>query len=117
MLDTRAAPLMTGYVSFLEEANRSLGEANARLARERLGVHDAAAAALEPRIAELERELEEQRRIGREHHQNMLNAQAALAAPRYRAVDALRSLAFRVPGLSTLLRIRSRLIQRRLRQR
>ena len=46
MLDTRAAPWMTGYVSFLEEANRSLGEANARLARERLGVHDAAAAAL-----------------------------------------------------------------------
>jgi hypothetical protein len=40
-----------------------------------------------------------------------------LEAPRYRAVDKLRDLLFDVPGLSALLRRRSRQIQRRWDQR
>jgi hypothetical protein len=106
MTDADLVPLMTGYVQLLEEANKSLSEANARLAREKLGVHDSAAGALEPEIAELKQALAEQREIATQ-------AKAALEAPRYRAVDKLRDFVFAIPGLSALFRLRSRLIQRR----
>jgi hypothetical protein len=106
MTDADVVPLMTGYVRLLEEANKRLSEANTRLAREKLGVHDSAAGALEPEIAELEQALAEQRKIATQ-------AAAALDAPRYRAVDRLRDLVFAIPGLSALFRLRSRLIQRR----
>jgi hypothetical protein len=106
MTDAEVVPLMTGYVRLLEEANRSLSEANVRLAREKLGVHDSAAGALGPEMDELRRELAEQREIATQ-------AKAALEAPRYRAVDRLRSIVFRIPGLSALFRLRSWLIQRR----
>jgi hypothetical protein len=108
--DADAVPLMTGYVRFLEEANRSLSEANVRLARERLGVHDSAAGALAA-------ELKAHREAAQANHEAMLEAKAALKAPRYRAVDKLRDLVFRVPGLSALLRLRSRLIRGRWSQR
>ena len=101
-------PLMSGYVRFLEEANRSLSEANVRLARERLGVHDSAAAAV---VADLEQQLE----VAQQNYEAMLRT--VLGAPRYRAVDKLRDLLFDVPGLSALLRRRSRQIQRRWGQR
>jgi hypothetical protein len=103
-----AVPLMTGYVRFLEEANRSLSEANVRLARERLGMHDSAAAAL---VADLQRQLE----AAEANYQAML--ETALLAPRYRAVDKLRDLLFEVPGLSAMLRLRRRLIGQRSSQR
>ena len=106
--DAEAVPLMTGYVRFLEEANRSLGEANVRLARERLGMHDSAAAAL---VADLQRQLE----AAQANYEAMLKT--ALLAPRYRAVDKLRDLLFEVPGLSALLRLRRRAIGRRSGQR
>jgi hypothetical protein len=104
--DADAVPLMTGYVRFLEEANRSLSEANARLARERLGIHDSAAGAVAA-------ELKAHREAAQANHEAMLEAKAALLAPRYRAVDKLRDLLFEVPGLSALLRLRSRLIRGR----
>jgi hypothetical protein len=104
--DAAVRPLMTGYVRYLEEANRSLSEANVRLARERLGVQDSAAAAL---VAELQ----EHRRTAQANYDAMLQARAALQAPRYRAVDKLRDIVFGLPGLSTLFRLRSRLIQGR----
>jgi hypothetical protein len=106
MTDAEVVPLMTGYMRLLEEANKRLREANARLAREKLGVHDSAAAALEPEIAELKKALAEQREIATQ-------ARAALDVPRYRAVDRLRELVFGIPGLSGLFRLRRRLIQRR----
>jgi hypothetical protein len=101
---TDAVPLMSGYVRFLEEANRSLSEANVRLARERLGVQDSAAAKL---AADLQTQLHE----AHVNYEAMLRA--AVSAPRYRAADKLRDLLFQVPGLSALLRLRSRLIRRR----
>jgi hypothetical protein len=104
--DVEAVPLMTGYVRYLEEANRSLSEANVRLARERLGVHDSAAAAIAG-------ELKAHREAAQANYDAMLQAKAALRAPRYRAVDKLRDLVFEVPGLSALLRLRSRLIRGR----
>jgi hypothetical protein len=99
LMDAAAVPLMTGYVRYLEDANRSLSEANARLARASLGVHDSAAAAI---VAEL--------KANRETAEAL---RAELSAPRYRAVDKLRDLLFEVPGLSALLRRRSRMIQGR----
>jgi hypothetical protein len=118
-LDAAAEPLMTGYVRWLERANGELRAANTRLARERLGVHDAAAAAVEARrvgleeqIAALEDQLEREREATRESHRQFLGARSALEAPRYRAVDALRDLAFTIPGVSLLLRLRRRRVQR-----
>jgi hypothetical protein len=110
LTDVGAVPLMTGYLRFLEEANRSLSEANVRLARERLGVHDSAAAAL---VAELKAH----REAAQANYDAMLQAKAALRAPRYRAVDKLRDLLFEVPGLSALLRLRRGLIRGRWSQR
>ncbi len=114
-----AEPLMTGYVAWLEQANRELRAANTRLGRERLGVHDAAAAAveerrvaLERRVAELEEQLEHQRQAARSSQEKL---EQTLQVPRYRAVDRLREVAFKLPGLSLLLRLRSRVLQRRWR--
>lgn len=112
MLGAAAVPLMTGYVRFLKDANQQLRHANARLARDRLGVHDSAAASLAPRISELEKELAEQRRIAQAHYDMFLQTKASLEAPRYRAVDSLRAIVFRVPGLGAALRLRSRLLRR-----
>jgi hypothetical protein len=112
MLGAAAVPLMSGYIKFLHAANEELRHANARLAREHLGVHDSAAASLAPRISELEKELAEQRRIAQDHYDMLLQAKATLEAPRYRAVDAGRAFLFKIPGLSAALRLRSRLVQR-----
>jgi hypothetical protein len=112
MLGAAAVPLMTGYVRFLHEANEQLRRANARLARERLGVHDSAAASLAPRISELEKEVAEQRRIAKAHYDMFLQTKASLEAPRYRAVDSVRAVLFGIPGLGAALRLRSRLLQR-----
>jgi hypothetical protein len=110
--DAEVVPLLRGYVSFLEEANRSLSEANARLARENLGVHDSAAAAV---VAELEREVQHQREIAEDKNNQLIQARALLDSPRYRAVDKLRALVFGLPGVSKLFELRSRLIQERRR--
>jgi hypothetical protein len=108
--DAEVVPLMRGYVSFLEEANRSLSEANARLARENLGVHDSAAAAV---VAELEREVHRQREIAEDKNNQLIQARAILESPRHRAVDRLQALVFSLPGISKLFELRSRLIQQR----
>ena len=119
-LHSEVEPLMTGYVAWLEQANRELRAANTRLGRERLGVHDAAAAAVEDRrvrleeqIAELEQQLEQQRQETRARQDALLAQERALQAPRYRFVDALRALAFTLPGVSLALRLRSRRVRRR----
>lgn len=124
LVESEAEPLMSGYVAWLEQANRELRKTNARLGREHLGHHDAAAAAianrrteLEARIAELEGLLEAQRRTADENYERYLQAQwdkdSALQAPRYRLVDSLRDLAFKLPGVSVVLRLRRRRVSRR----
>jgi 2-polyprenyl-3-methyl-5-hydroxy-6-metoxy-1,4-benzoquinol methylase len=94
------------YMRILERANAELHRTNQRLARGWLGVHNAAAAGAELRRRQLEAEVAELAR-------DLNLSKAALRAPRYRAVDALRRLAFMLPGLAQLLRLRSRFIQRR----
>jgi hypothetical protein len=108
-------PLLTDFVAQLERANRALREANVRLARERLGVHDSAAAAVEERraqlaarIEQLEAELETEKQVALRNHELMQIAENALRAPRYRAVDKVRDLIFSVPGVRTALESRRR---------
>ena len=115
-----AAPHHNEYMRTLERTNAEVRRINARLARGWLGIHDAAAASAESRrrkleaeVADLEAALEREREVAKEHYEAMLHQKAALEAPRYRAVDAIRTLAFTIPGLGTVLRLRSRLIQRR----
>jgi 2-polyprenyl-3-methyl-5-hydroxy-6-metoxy-1,4-benzoquinol methylase len=111
-----AAPHHNEYMRALERANEELLRANRRLARGWLGLHDAAAAAAEGRrrkIEELEREVEHERAVAKSNHDLMVLQKAALDAPRYRAVDAVRTLAFSIPGVGALLRLRSRLLRRR----
>jgi hypothetical protein len=110
LTDIDTAPVLSGYVRFLEEANRTLSEANARLARENLGVHDSAAAAV---VADLEREVQRQRDIAEDASNRLTQALARLDSPRYRAVDKVRAIVFGFPGLSKLFELRSRLIQAR----
>ena len=105
-----AAPHHNQYMRQLERANAELFRTNRRLARGWLGVHDAAAASAEARRVRLEAKVADLERIARHH-------EAALEAPRYRAVDAVRTLAFSIPGVATLLRLRSRMIQGRSRTR
>jgi hypothetical protein len=126
-LEAKAVPLLSGYVAYLERSNRALSDANVRLARERLGVHDAAAAAVEARRTELERRIQElERRIlelgdelaaEKRHTQATydlwVGAKQALQAPRYRAVDTVRDVAFSLPGVAYLLRRRSERLQAR----
>ena len=107
LLDADAAPLLHGYVRYLEEANRALSEANTRLARERLGVQDSAAATLAA-------ELKKQREAAEANYERQITA--ILSAPRYRAVDGLRALVFRLPGLSKVAHRRSRRIRANLSQ-
>jgi hypothetical protein len=116
-LDAQAAPLLSDQLARLERANRSLREANVRLAREQLGLHDAAAAAVAARRIELEdrvQELEEElaRKTNEAAHYYRLHI-GALQAPRYRAVDKLRDIAFKVPGINLILRLRRRRLKAR----
>jgi hypothetical protein len=112
-LDASAVPLLSGYVGYLEQSNRALREANVRLAREQLGVHDAAAAAVEARRTELEEQVADQKRQAKANYDLWVEAKNALEAPRYRMVDAVRDIAFSLPGLGFLLRRRSQRIQAR----
>jgi SAM-dependent methyltransferase len=117
------APNHNEYMRQLERANAELRRTNARMARSWLGVHDAAAAApearrvkLEAKVAELEQQVDREQQTAKSNYEHMLLHKAALEAPRYRAVDAIRTLAFTMPGVAAVLRLRSRLIHRRTRR-
>ena len=71
---------------------------NVRLARERLGVADSAAATVMQRARQSDVVAEEVRR--------------ALDRPRYRFVDAIRAGLARIPGLDRLIRLAGRLVSR-----
>jgi 2-polyprenyl-3-methyl-5-hydroxy-6-metoxy-1,4-benzoquinol methylase len=124
-----STPQPNNHMRMLEIANAELHRTNARLARGWLGIHDAAAASaesrrikleaqvaeLEAQMADLENQVEQARQLAKANHDLMLEHQAALTAPRYRAVDAVRTLAFATPGVGSLLRLRSWAIKRRSR--
>lgn len=120
-LAAAAEPLMSRYVAWLEQANATLRAANVRLGRERLGAHDAAAAAtaskvtdLRVRIAALEEQVEQEREGAEINHRAYVDArtqlETVLQAPRYRFVDSVRRRALSLPVLSWIVRLRSRRI-------
>lgn len=109
-LDASAVPLSSGYVAYLERSNRALRDANVRLARERLGLHDAAAAT---RWTALQEELAEYKRQAVTNYERWIGAKNALQAPRYRAVDKVRDVAFSLPGLGFVLRWRKERLKAR----
>ena len=109
-LDASAVPLSSGYVAYLERSNRALRDANVRLARERLGLHDAAAAT---RWTALQEELAEYKRQAETNYERWIGAKNALQAPRYRAVDKVRDVAFSLPGLGFVLRWRKQRLKAR----
>jgi hypothetical protein len=106
--DVYAVPLISGYVAHLERANTALREANVRLARDRLGMHDSAAVAVEERRAQLEAALETEKQVALRNHELFVMARDALKAPRYRAVDRIRDLLFSIPGVGAMLDVRKR---------
>jgi 2-polyprenyl-3-methyl-5-hydroxy-6-metoxy-1,4-benzoquinol methylase len=112
-LSLAAAANQNQYMRILERANDELYRTNQRLARSRLGVHDAAAASTEATRTKLEAEVGELTHKLEAQRTETERQKARLNAPRYRAVDAIRVLAFTIPGVAILLRARSRSIQRR----
>jgi SAM-dependent methyltransferase len=97
-LDVAVAASCNHSMLGLVLANEELHRINARLARNRLGAADSAAAALMHKTRDSDEVAEA---IGR-----------ALDKPRYRLVDALRAGLGRVPGLDRLFRLAGRLLSR-----
>ncbi len=104
-MELTAAPLHNSYVLHLERSVREMWQTNAKLARQKLGVHDSAAATLVTRYEELQHRLEQA-----EAEVELIKAW--YDAPRYHLVDKVRKvlLATGVHGLlKRLLRLGSRL--------
>ena len=92
----------------LEAAYWSLRRANARLARENLGRHDAAAASV---VGPLTTELEETRRrlaieieVARQNDEYFQAARAKLDEPHHRAAERLYQVIARLPGGGSITR-------------
>jgi hypothetical protein len=90
------------YARWLDAANAALHQANVRLAREKLGAYDAAAASTARRIvaAEEERDAarEEMLKVRDEAVQYFQITQAKLNLPHYRIAEGIAQRAGRVPG-------------------
>jgi SAM-dependent methyltransferase len=130
-LSLAAAANPNAYMRQLEQANAELLQANRRLARQWLGIHDAAAAAvvrrLEERVEAAERDVEQARyetrqvqaeadkwqRIADDNDWGRRALETRLAEPRYAAVDAARDRLLAVPGGGALSRLAGRLLGRR----
>jgi 2-polyprenyl-3-methyl-5-hydroxy-6-metoxy-1,4-benzoquinol methylase len=102
------------YMRALERANMELARVNRRLARNWLGVHDAAAATIlhkyerrateaENRVAWLEDRLALEVEVAKRNDRLFQDARRALASPRYRAADKVRDLVLATPGVGRLL--------------
>lgn len=115
-LSVTAASNQSGYMRQLERANADLRRHNARLARTWLGIHDAGAAVVVKRIDERASAAEESLRhwkgeagkweaIADSNDWAFKDAQARLASPRYRAVDAVLGGLRRIPGAALLRRL------------
>ena len=90
------------YARWLDAANAALRRANVRMARERLGTHDAAAATTARRIlaAEQERDaaLDELNVVRNDAVQYFQITQRKLNLPHYRIAEGIAQRAGRVPG-------------------
>jgi hypothetical protein len=93
----------------LGDAVAALQEANVRLARDKLGRHDAAAGSV---IGRSEREatqwrerFEFEQQLAMRHHDWFKAAEARLDQPQYRAADRLLGIVRRIPGLRLIVKL------------
>lgn len=102
-------------VAGLRATNAELRRANARLARERLGRHDSAAASVlsrlerrlgdaEAEVKRLEARLETEMEVAARNHAMFERARDQLQAPRYVVMDRIRARLLTIPGLQRLTR-------------
>jgi hypothetical protein len=94
--------LHRAYARWLDAANAALRRANVRMARERLGTHDAAAASTARRIATAESERDAARaelgQVRNEAMQYFQITQRKLNEPHYRIAEGIVRRAGRIPG-------------------
>jgi SAM-dependent methyltransferase len=100
-MNLAVAPDYNRHMLSLEKANRELWRENARIARQRLGQGDAAAATTLYRLREHEREQAE--RIA-ELERQVAHLNARLATPRHRFVERAHDKATTSPGAYSLAR-------------
>jgi hypothetical protein len=90
------------YARWLDAANAALRRANVRMARERLGTHDAAAATIARRVTAAQAERDEAReellKVRNEAMQYFQITQRKLNLPHYRVAEGVARRAGRIPG-------------------
>jgi hypothetical protein len=96
---------LAAHIARLEDALEALQEANVRLARDRLGRHDAAAGSIIHRAAYWRERFEFEQELAQRHHDWYVAAEEKLDQPQYRAADRIYHGRLRmVPGLRALIR-------------
>lgn len=94
-----AAPQASAYMRALEEANAELVRANARLARNWLGIHDASAASVLKRVTEMTAAAEKWEQIAANNDWARVLLERQLETRRHRAAEATHLFVGRLPGL------------------
>lgn len=95
-----AVPQASGYMRALEAANAELVRANARLARNWLGLHDASAASVLRRLADQSAAAEKWERIAGNNDWGRVQAERQLDTRLHRAVESAYGFASGLPGVS-----------------
>ena len=96
---------LAAHIARLQDALEAMQEANVRLARERLGHHDAAAGSMVHRAAYWRERFESEQQLAAQHHEWFLQTRERLNQPQYRAADRIYFGRFRrIPGLRPLIR-------------
>lgn len=108
-LDVAVGTELATQFDRLDQALEALREANVRLAREKLGRHDAAAGAVTGR-AEREAEhfrerFEFEQELASRHHDWFKAAEARLQQPHHRAADRIVNALRRIPGIRLIVRL------------
>lgn len=93
----------------LDDALEALREANVRLAREKLGRHDAAAGSVigrsEREAAQWQERFEFEQQLAMRHHDWFKAAEGRLDQPQYRAADRILATLRRIPGLRFIAKL------------
>ena len=104
-----AAPQASAYMRSLEVANAELVRANARLARNWLGLHDASAASVLRRLSDKTADAEKWERIAGNNDWARAQLEQQLQARHHRAAEATHAFVSRLPGVPAARRVLRRL--------
>jgi hypothetical protein len=103
------------YARWLDAANAALREANVRMARERLGTHDAAAATIARKVTAVQAERDEIHEellvVRNDAMQYFQITQRKLNLPHYRVAEGIAQRAGRIPGAHFVGRLITRRMQ------